>query len=185
VLQLQGEQLPALGVFNPTLVLTSVFPPITAPIHPFRRLNNLGFPSDGPLSPPWITAIHMVNQIRIVSRSPNKVSQHCLHEAVGSQAQGILTRRKPSIGRSSHKLLRGLIPVKVKGEVVAVITGLGEACTLCGKVEAGTDTSLRFNIASCPSDPLALTNRLVVNAADFPPDVEFVNIRGQYIMSIM
>ena len=44
---------------------------------------------------------------------------------------------------------------------------------------------LRFNIAPCPSDPLALTNRLVVNPGDFPEDVEFVILRDRFILSIM
>lgn len=43
----------------------------------------------------------------------------------------------------------------------------------------------RYGVAPCPSDPLALTNRLVVHPADFPQDVEFVMIRNQYILSIM
>ncbi|BEI82591.1 hypothetical protein CcaverHIS002_0304590 [Cutaneotrichosporon cavernicola] len=42
-----------------------------------------------------------------------------------------------------------------------------------------------FGIAPCPSDPLALTNRLVVNPADFPQDVENVILRGKYILSII
>ncbi|WWD22793.1 hypothetical protein CI109_107287 [Kwoniella shandongensis] len=42
-----------------------------------------------------------------------------------------------------------------------------------------------FHIAPCPSDPLALTNRLVVNAADFAPDVEFAIMRNKYIFSII
>ncbi|KAI9634251.1 putative vesicular-fusion protein sec18 [Dioszegia hungarica] len=42
-----------------------------------------------------------------------------------------------------------------------------------------------FNIAPCPSDPLALTNRLVVNGSDFPPEVEFVIIRNRFIFSII
>ncbi|KAK8844660.1 hypothetical protein IAR55_006507 [Kwoniella newhampshirensis] len=42
-----------------------------------------------------------------------------------------------------------------------------------------------FNIAPCPSDPLALTNRLVVNSADFAPDVEFVIMRNKFIFSII
>lgn len=42
-----------------------------------------------------------------------------------------------------------------------------------------------FNIAPCPSDPLALTNRLVVNPGDFPPEVKFVTIRNRFVLSIM
>ncbi|GFZ44719.1 Vesicular-fusion protein SEC18 [Saitozyma sp. JCM 24511] len=42
-----------------------------------------------------------------------------------------------------------------------------------------------FNIAPCPSDPLALTNRLVVSGGDFPPEVEFVIIRNRFILSII
>jgi hypothetical protein len=42
-----------------------------------------------------------------------------------------------------------------------------------------------FGIAPCPSDPLALTNRLVVNPGDFPPDVEFVILRDRFVLSIM
>ncbi|KAL7420309.1 transport between ER and Golgi ATPase protein [Cryptotrichosporon argae] len=36
-----------------------------------------------------------------------------------------------------------------------------------------------FGIAACPSDPLALTNRLVVNGSDFPQDLEFVLVRNR------
>lgn len=43
----------------------------------------------------------------------------------------------------------------------------------------------RFNIAPCPSDPLALTNRLVVHPGDFPPEVEFAVLRNKFIFSIM
>ena len=42
-----------------------------------------------------------------------------------------------------------------------------------------------FNIAPCPSDSLALTNRLVVHGGDFPPEVEFIIVRNKYILSIM
>ncbi|KAK1921264.1 putative vesicular-fusion protein sec18 [Papiliotrema laurentii] len=42
-----------------------------------------------------------------------------------------------------------------------------------------------FNIAPCPSDPLALTNRLVVHPGDFPPDVEFVVLRDKFVLSII
>ncbi|WWC97459.1 hypothetical protein V866_004339 [Kwoniella sp. B9012] len=42
-----------------------------------------------------------------------------------------------------------------------------------------------YNIAPCPSDPLALTNRLVVNPNDFPQDVEFVLMRNKFIFSIV
>lgn len=42
-----------------------------------------------------------------------------------------------------------------------------------------------FGIAPCPSDPLALTNRLVVNGADFPQDVEFVRLNHRFICSII
>ncbi|WVQ83903.1 hypothetical protein IAT38_006047 [Cryptococcus sp. DSM 104549] len=42
-----------------------------------------------------------------------------------------------------------------------------------------------FGIAPCPSDPLALTNRLVVNPSDFPQDVEFVTLRQRYVFSII
>jgi vesicle-fusing ATPase len=42
-----------------------------------------------------------------------------------------------------------------------------------------------YGVAPCPSDPLALTNRLVVHPADFPHDVEFVVVRDKYIFSIM
>jgi len=48
-----------------------------------------------------------------------------------------------------------------------------------------SSTEDRFNIAPCPSDPLALTNRLVVHPNDFPPDVEFVILRDRFVMSIM
>lgn len=43
----------------------------------------------------------------------------------------------------------------------------------------------RFGIAACPSDALALTNKLVVNGQDFPPHVEFVRLKGKYVMAIM
>lgn len=43
----------------------------------------------------------------------------------------------------------------------------------------------RYNIAPCPSDPLALTNRLVVNGGDFPQDTEYVIVRNRFIFSIM
>ncbi|WRT63317.1 uncharacterized protein IL334_000222 [Kwoniella shivajii] len=42
-----------------------------------------------------------------------------------------------------------------------------------------------YNIAPCPSDPLALTNRLVVNPSDFSPDVEFVVMRNKFVFSII
>lgn len=42
-----------------------------------------------------------------------------------------------------------------------------------------------YNIAACPSDPLALTNRLVVSPGDFSQDVEFVVLRNKFIFSIM
>jgi vesicle-fusing ATPase len=43
----------------------------------------------------------------------------------------------------------------------------------------------QYGIAPCPSDPLALTNRLVVHPADFPPEVEFVILRNHFVLSIM
>ncbi|KAK4687823.1 vesicle-fusing ATPase, partial [Tremellales sp. Uapishka_1] len=42
-----------------------------------------------------------------------------------------------------------------------------------------------FDIAPCPSDPLALTNRLVVSGGDFPPEVEFVMVRNRFVLSIV
>ena len=42
-----------------------------------------------------------------------------------------------------------------------------------------------YQIDPCPSDPLALSNRLVVNEQDFGPDTEFVILRGQFIFAIM
>lgn len=41
-----------------------------------------------------------------------------------------------------------------------------------------------YNIDPCPSDPLALSNRLVINEQDFA-NAEFVILRNQYIFSIM
>jgi vesicle-fusing ATPase len=41
-----------------------------------------------------------------------------------------------------------------------------------------------YNIDPCPSDPLALSNRLVVNPQDFA-SADFVILRNQYIFSIM
>ncbi|CAD6580525.1 MAG: transport between ER and Golgi ATPase protein, partial [Tremellales sp. Tagirdzhanova-0007] len=51
-------------------------------------------------------------------------------------------------------------------------------------LSAGTGRGL-YNIAPCPSDPLALTNRLVVHSGDFPPDVEFVLLRNRFVLSII
>jgi vesicle-fusing ATPase len=48
-----------------------------------------------------------------------------------------------------------------------------------------TETMCSYGVAPCPSDPLALTNRLVVNPNDFAPDVEFVILRDHFILSIM
>lgn len=45
-------------------------------------------------------------------------------------------------------------------------------------------TDNRYNIDPCPSDPLALSNRLVVNEQDFG-DAEFAILRNQFIFSIM
>ncbi|OXG79077.1 vesicle-fusing ATPase [Cryptococcus neoformans A2-102-5] len=42
-----------------------------------------------------------------------------------------------------------------------------------------------FNIAPCPSDALALTNRLVVHPSDFPSDVDFALLRGRFIFSVI
>lgn len=49
----------------------------------------------------------------------------------------------------------------------------------------GSQAHPRFEICNCPDERLALTNRLVVSPSDFAPEVEFVIIRGQYIVSIM
>lgn len=64
---------------------------------------------------------------------------------------------------------------------------LDEECTLPSeRVMAWNELKKsRYGVAPCPSDPLALTNRLVVHPADFPEDVEFALIRNQYILSIM
>lgn len=43
----------------------------------------------------------------------------------------------------------------------------------------------RYNIASCPNDALALSNRLVVNANDFAEDVDYVKLKGRYVLGIM
>ncbi|WVR03176.1 hypothetical protein IAU60_000167 [Kwoniella sp. DSM 27419] len=42
-----------------------------------------------------------------------------------------------------------------------------------------------YGIAPCPSDPLALTNRLVVHPSDFSPDVEFAILRNRFVLSII
>ncbi|WVQ76632.1 hypothetical protein IAR50_006305 [Cryptococcus sp. DSM 104548] len=42
-----------------------------------------------------------------------------------------------------------------------------------------------YGISTCPSESLALSNRLVVNRADFPDDVEFVRVRGRYVFAIV
>lgn len=42
-----------------------------------------------------------------------------------------------------------------------------------------------FGIAACPSDALALTNKLIVNGQDFPPHVEYVRLKGKYVMAIL
>ncbi|KAJ9118952.1 hypothetical protein QFC24_005918 [Naganishia onofrii] len=42
-----------------------------------------------------------------------------------------------------------------------------------------------YGIASCPTDALALTNRLVVHPSDFPEDAEYVRVKGKYILGIV
>jgi hypothetical protein len=58
-------------------------------------------------------------------------------------------------------------------------------CRLATPVQSGKKLIIRYGVAPCPSDPLALTNRLVVHPADFPPEVEFVIIRNHFVLSVM
>ncbi|TXT05060.1 hypothetical protein VHUM_03880 [Vanrija humicola] len=49
----------------------------------------------------------------------------------------------------------------------------------------GGPRTVRFGVVNCPSGPLALTNKLVVNPHDWPQDVEFIILRNRYIFSIL
>ncbi|KAI5455049.1 transport between ER and Golgi ATPase protein [Naganishia albida] len=42
-----------------------------------------------------------------------------------------------------------------------------------------------YGISACPTDALALTNRLVVHPSDFPEEVEYVRLKGKYILGIV
>ena len=74
----------------------------------------------------------------------------------------------------------------VRGATVAECKYLGTSCPQpVYMLKRASECHRRYGISACPTDALALTNRLVVHPADFPEEVEYVRVKGKYILGIV
>jgi len=82
--------------------------------------------------------------------------------------------KKPNTDRRPRNLSEVL-------EVECELKCLSAACSVRLKL---TPNFYSFNIAACPNEALALTNRLIVHPSDFPEGVDYVRLKGKYILGI-